>query len=171
MLCVSCRSISTAFCSMQKISRNIIGPSLEKSKSWPRPSPPGTPTQRESRRRRRKELRKRGWGDWWYDAHFEHHYRTSFIVFTDFMYKWAYTSMHCTVLEQIAQLVLFLLFIINAFFLMNYFNYLMNWLVIHSKVIRLNHRLNSLLHWIGSDDFLTCVSNWEPALCFKTFFF
>lgn len=32
---------------------------------------------------------------------------------------------------------------------------------------RLNHRLNSLLHWIGSDDFLAYVSNWELVLCFK----
>lgn len=61
------RNISTASFNMQKILKNIIARCVQKPKSSLELLPTGTLTQSGNRRRRLRELRRREWGDLWWE--------------------------------------------------------------------------------------------------------
>lgn len=61
---------------MQKTLKNIIARCLQKPKNSHELLPTGTPTQSVNRRRRLRELRRRGWGDSWWEP------RRQYITFT-----------------------------------------------------------------------------------------
>lgn len=70
--CLFYRNISTASFNMQKTLKNIIARCLRRPKNSHDQLPTGTPTQSGNKRRRPRELRRRGWGDLWWEPQSQH---------------------------------------------------------------------------------------------------